>query len=691
MTSDTIVRPDLVDHLLRAEALKLNVDCELHVKFLVYDPSIPGYKPLEQAKIDLVRSDGITMETGKTDNNGVLWETINAPNPNDPIVIKKINKLADGLTFHFNVVGDAVSGGNLASKVWYGTKHYPVASWSTEGWIEPDGQSGTFRPNGTTMGEAGTEKVFRVGVAYCFDLKYLKRNNLETSFPYGLTISTLVNDQEKATQVTEFGKPITNVIFEIKPDDDITFEMPLEIEEDSSINQQSVELSIAGFPKNFLTIGTLLKPALDTAHNNRTELFMGDARLAPAPLSNAASDKLCKAANFLVGFAEHYRRFSNVMHRLADGTVITTGNPGLAWEGLPFLRVEVDQSQVTESYCSPRNPVNGRYPSTLTLFPSPAGFPSMPTSAHELGHAFMNWYYFDVNDIVPGGDHFFHTAKSARFAYSEGFAEFISLLFATISDLHVTLTYYLWRTLFSANWADRPWDIVDDNGASVENMLTDDIGFKIEGAFAFGLYAVWVELVRGSPVVANGEGRHVLVEEDGGEVTGIKNAWLNAALKNRAKTYIWDAVRLAVGSSAQETSIDVLQKVTELGMNDPNWHSVHDTFLTLSLKFPLVVLTLGGFAVVSSANSSGDFVLSPQGSRIQCTAGQANTILLQAEYAAPNSTAALPGAANSSVVVAFVSMKQSNITITANAVGTFDLAITSEGQTRTIKHAIQVS
>ncbi len=704
MTSDAIVRPDLLDHLLRAEAMKATVDCELNVRFQVWNPGTLAYEGLGRVNVDLVRSDGL-RESGETDTNGKLWKTINTPGPNDPFVIKKINKLADGLDFHFEVVGDAVQSGTLKSKIWYGSTYYPIDTWSTRGWTGPGNQAGNFRPSGATFGEA----VFSVGVAYRFDLKYSKRPAHMTPFPAGLTISTLVNGVEQFSQTTEFGKPVTNVIFAANPEDDIEFEMSLDIEEDSSIDQAALTVSIVtNSAQSYLSIGQLLNPPIDTLKNSKTELLMGDAALLPpqfypagAPegsiseavleemFSHAApSEKLCAAANFFVRLAEQYRRLSGVLHHIAGGTQMRGGASAVVWQGLPGIQALIDFSHagVAETGKS-KNLASGRYESQIFFGPANIAGPRLTTTYHESAHALMNWYYFDDSDNTPGATHSFHSMTNPRFAYMEGFAEFVALLFMSIGDARYFDAQYNWRTVFSSG-GPRPWVIVDHLGNPKEPP-SEQAGFDIEGAFALALYAVWVDIVRGA--VAPGESRHVIDQDDGGEITGAENAWVKTpAIKAYAGTYIWDAICQAVGASTIETTIDILQKVTEIAASNSRWGAIHPTFLTLSLKFPFDIDALDTFPVVPSNSSPGDFELAQQG-RIQCTASVNKTVLMHAEYISPNTTASLVGAANSSIAVIFSAMDQSQLAITPNDVGTFDLRVDSDGHARIVKQAVQVT
>jgi hypothetical protein len=720
LSSSTVAYPALADHPVLTEALAADIDCVLNVAFRFWDPLVKKYRYLADGLVDLVRSDGVRQH-GVTDAAGKLWEKINTSAANDPVIITKLNALAPGLNFWFEVVGNAITSGDLKTKYWSGTKKFPIAAWSTKGWTEPGGQPGTFRPTTSQFGSSTKAVEFTIGVAYCFKPKYYKNLAKETYFPAGLKISTLVNGVVKFSKITKFEELFNEVLFDVNPGDKIKFVMDRHIYGEPNICQMDVGVIVATDATGTqFELGKSFEKLIDANGIKTAEIYVGsqtlsstqfDLKLAPSPFYstgspptllpkndrikqfNQAGDagKMLATVNYFIGFTEQYRRFSNAMFKLAGGMQVTWKGVTGAWEGLPGLRLNIDYSRTKIIDCGrAKNSTTGRYEATINVGPADMARAALGDNYHELGHAVTYWYYFEDSDSTKGGSHTFCTMIDNRFAYIEGFAEFISSLFTPINEVGFFGWTRDWRKIFVSP-AMRPFDVVDEHEAVVTNISEHD-GFRIEGAFALGMYAVWVDVVRALPASATANCAFVGIadDDDGGEITGSVNSWLGAAqTKARMNQYVWAPISSAADGPGDVTTTEVVCKIFEAALSGGSWSLLQPTFHDLRLKFKFDIDTIGQAAVAQSTAFPGDWEL-VLGGPIQCSLNQPNTVLMRADYMVPTPTATLVNAGASTVAVTFIKIDEANLTIDPKTVGTFDLKIVSAGQTRLIRQAVKV-
>jgi hypothetical protein len=186
MTSSAATRPDLVSHLVIAAASSMPYNGRISVKFRTFDPSDTQtpYKPLKNARVDLVRSDGGNALHGVTDNSGILRD---AANPNASLVV---DAPPQDVLFHFEVLGPASDSNLDLRSMTYpdgGTcTPFPVPMWSTKGWQEPEKHFGEFKLSG---GGASGLKPFTVGCCVNVPLRFVRGTSLSATFPENIALA----------------------------------------------------------------------------------------------------------------------------------------------------------------------------------------------------------------------------------------------------------------------------------------------------------------------------------------------------------------------------------------------------------------------------------------------------------------------------------------------------------------------
>ena len=500
-------RPDLIDHPLRTAASMLPINCTLNINFRTYDPEARATKPLQFARVNLVPSVGAAY-AGETDQYGDL----HAPGSTTALVVPNLQNLPEGVEFHFEVVGPVFPASADLTAMSYpvgnGSQFFPIAAWSTKGWKEPEGHWGHFKLSGSTFPALSSYLSFTVGCYVNVAVRYIRSTTcLPSPVPVNIQLSLVHNYTSKPAAVLKPGGILSDVFFDIVPDDRIevhgmfqTAAIPADnitpIVGGVTVANQTIGIvagELFGFPvqQNVSSLNLYAEYAfadstysamVQTPLSPRLEYTAYGTNLEAHYTHLDLNQKICLCYNWFMEFVARRNLYVRAMKYFFTCSSKT-------WTGLPAMIINIDDGPggaVT---------LGDTITAHLEYILGPRDF----VIPHELTHALFDHYFVnaDSNIYYPTRttSHFLWSYSNEFFAFQEGFPQFVAGLFMDPKDVFVLNSAL---ALFKYQSLGGPWPVNFGKSPNEPQtyIATDKLeygtGMALESAFAASLLNFWI-------------------------------------------------------------------------------------------------------------------------------------------------------------------------------------------------------
>lgn len=645
MPLDPVKRPDLVDHPLRVAAANVVMNCTIKATFRTYDPRIHDFRRLADARVNLVCSDpNVAPLAGVTDANGDLFDLAA---PASRLVVANVQNLAPAAEFHFEVVGPKIApNANLTAMQYQIDTQFiafPIASWSTNGWQEPEGQWGNFKLAGPVFPALPERRFFTVGYHLDVALQYIRSNMQMGAYSHNVTLTlarTLLNGVAVYSETRLAigpGGTTDFVGFEFSPGDKI--EVYGYVSADlvpggDNISGIAGTMTVSGqsklytpgelfgfapipnlttirlYKKQDFTANSLPAHSVDKTHP-RVHYTAIDHSSAPyAGLSVTEKQAIC--FNWFVELVASRNLYIRTMNCLLQHSA------HIVWNGMPNLNLTIDDT------------ASGAYTTGTQNMLASLDFILAPTDnvcAHELTHAVWNLYCASQDPEIyypppPGVDHYGFSFSNEFFSVSEGFSQFVAALFMEPRDAFYLNAGQDWRMLFKYQGAGGIRDVVF--GYAPATMTAANVGLSgglsIENAFAAALIRFWVEIIWANRTIQPA-GEKTWMQNLTGDgafdpAVNSANSWLaDPDLQKKFANYIFDPIFSSdkvKGMYSARRGIDKIEKSTTPGSAWPDitWAALRplfDSFRVTNRFFISSIVDNGGTECVIVRASGAAF------------------------------------------------------------------------------------
>jgi hypothetical protein len=520
MASETLTRPELVAHPLRTQALAGPHDFEVNASFRTFNP---GYDPqnkaytlfpwLVDARVALVIRD-----PGGADDVVILCETdgvgeLRLPGTTDYPVIQNAAQYK-GRKIHFEVQGPKGSSDDMRSLKYSaeGSDHYfPIATWSTEGWLEPGPPPypGSF-PVPVGAKNLGENRHFTVGCFIDLALKFKRGNGKVGTYPENADLKAVVDSGATVDLVLRPGGILRANVFEAKAGKrieiagyfnaaEIKAESISSVTGDVSITPKTGPKQKIPFAKGEM-FGLPMVPAA-----SEIQLFKAQG---PIPFPETLTDqpprlvykdykdnkegtyqnlttnqKTCVYYNWFLEFIGYRNLFIRAMSSLTSRSTVE-------WTGVDPLTLFVDDG------------AGGAFATgqTITAHLEFVMKPRDDVCIHEMAHAFASQYLVNSSSRIyyPWETKEHHMASYSHefFAFQEGFAQFVASMFMDPDEAYLLYPGFKWPNLiqFTSPAAGFYYYIefgFDDTQPISFISMENGIGLAVEGGFSASLTNIW--------------------------------------------------------------------------------------------------------------------------------------------------------------------------------------------------------
>ena len=564
MASETLVRTELVAHPLRAQALAAPHDFVVNASFRTFNP---GYDPqnklytmfpwLAGARVAVVIRD---PKPGGAADVVILCETdslgeLRVPGTTDYPIIQNAAQYKDR-RIHFEVQGPKGSAADMHSLKYSaeGTDHYfPIATWSTEGWLEPGPPPypGSF-PVPVGAKDLGKSRHFTVGGFVDLTLKFKRGNGQLGTYPENAQLKIVIGSGPTVDVALRRGGILRANIFEAKAGnpveirgyfhaEEITTERITEITGQVSVTpkigpKQNLpfikgelfglsKIASAGEIQLFKVQGPI--PFPDTMTDQPPRLvYKAYADNKEGTYQNLTTDqKSCVYYNWFLEFVGYRNLFVRAMSRL-------TSKSSINWLGVDPLTLVVDDGAGGASALG----------QTITAHLEFVLKPRDDVCIHEMAHAFASQYLLNNSSQIYfpwlTSSHRMASYSNEFFAFQEGFAQFFASMFMDPVDAYLLAPKGVWPKLFQFTSSAPGYYYrielgFDDTQLIPFLTMENGIGLVVEGCFSAALTNIWRYLwSKRSTIHPTIERPWVQNLDGGGQLDGLSsginpNGWLS--------------------------------------------------------------------------------------------------------------------------------------------------------------------
>jgi hypothetical protein len=577
-------------HPLLKAIENLPMPVEFHLKFTIWNVKTKQYAPISNATASVVQTTAngdAPIVTANTDIDGIAH--LSHPD---------LMQLApDERKLHFEI--------DLTSSVLHFDRdieklvHFPMPWWSTKGWLSVDGLTDGYYNDfaGQTIGTNNMPVEFRVG----FDFHvYLERiDNFQSSFgqfpPHSyVRVNVNASQADPLDLETDETGTVHGVLYNVADiHGDISNKSLYKIVDPA---KDKLNLSIE-FAQVRINTGTVMTRAYfvqaGSLANDRNQSF-------PIRALPTLNDTVTLGGSLSIDTANAVYVLQCFEEMLATMKLLTDSEPSLMWKpgdphpGLKFSFVTGTATEVSRSSYNnlsiefARRDFNETKRRNDTIF-------------HEIGHCIHFITTIDQQDYNQFAADYFspHYARSLStetFAMFEGFAEFFSALFGRPESI-----FHLFPNPNDPeplnpqfHWSE-PFKGLDPNDPggfmlplSLDYVLVllgrvsfgaprDQLGYRVEGAFATALYLLFNEHVANRPVW-----NPATVERTTGSCkVETVNAWMTPDAKTRFMEKIWRPFLTLSGRP--ETTRECISAITAAAKAAGTWPAIKATLNKLHI------------------------------------------------------------------------------------------------------------
>ncbi len=540
MSSSTLARPELVPHLLRQVTVPGSPDFVVNAAFRTFNPGhdsakgIAQFSPLKGARVRLLGKPPSVTTPGSqtpidldcfTDQYGELQ----LKGGSGPPVIQNVAS-RDGWIIHFEVLGPANPSTSDLTALSYpsgGTsKAFPISTWSTEGWTEPAGNSGSIvlRPG---MQNLGKKREFTVGCFIDVVLRFTRGDgNDKALFPENLPLKLLVDSTHSEDLVLRPGGILRANVFSAvrgKPIEIFGLFKADEIPGDASIAKiTTVTADVTVTPKSGPEekVSQVAGESFGLARTKSASMIALYTSQGPTPFPAKITDKgprlayaayklnkedtyqnltldekKCVLYNWFLEFIAYRNLFVRAMSFLVKKSKMSS-----SWQGVLPLTLTVDDQKGSAFNSGPQN---------ITAHLEYILKPRDDVCIHEMAHGFAKQYLSNTSSLIyypcELNDHHISSYSNEQFSFQEGFAQFMTGLFMDSKEVFL-LDKIAWPKLFKfQNDPNNEYRYkiefgYDDTMIIPFTKMEESIGLAIEGCFTASLMNIWFHIWYKSPV-----------------------------------------------------------------------------------------------------------------------------------------------------------------------------------------------
>ncbi|MGA9773956.1 MAG: IPT/TIG domain-containing protein [Blastocatellia bacterium] len=558
--------PQWHNHPLIQAVSSIPVPVNIYLQFEVWNTTSHDYEPLPAGvAVDLMDWDPVDDDpliTQFTDAQGRVHfstslEELDALDPDDA---------ETDLYFLVHTDGRTHAGHTLPDQ------------WSTKGWKATDGSPGYYENfTGSQLGEAATPLVFRIGFDFHIRIAYSgidQNGNQKTGVaPEGLPLAVLVWADRKKELKTNTQGEVHGVLFDIKGEDNVLFRIDYELENPAFnlkravVNEHSRNSFLAMFITTWPISQVLLLDqviwALDYSdlgnflpNNDKTSL---GKYLAPYVLRSTSRSR--NAALYLL---KTLREWSTFLYNITDRD----------WEGISGLNLNLVPTSISDIFQFFGQKLRSvSYPVENVNIVDDDYF-NRKIIAHELSHQIM-WKEVNISTLGIAYqalitrklelNHWPNLLANPQQALIEGWAEFMAIVFGGAPNSVIKLT--------------------DDDGnrAGVLKDPPDGHGESVEGAFADGLWNIFMKYVP----PANTSDARILESSDADATTHAP--WItDPTAKQNFLNLIWNPLK-DLRSVTSPGSTDMLNAIKS--RNLALWHVLRAELQTFNMAMAVPGIT----------------------------------------------------------------------------------------------------